>query len=534
MDTIMPGNAGPSLRVLLLENSADDAESLDLELLDQGYNACTTRVETLAALEQALAQGNWDVVLCEHHLPTLDALSALSAVQERDLDLPFIVVSKLISERDGIELMRAGARDFLFKHSLGKLGAVIERETREAVLRAEARRMQQQLLLADRLASIGMLAAGVAHEINNPLAYVLGNLEYAISRLPNELTRGHDELTEIVQALDQAREGSQRISHITRDLKVFCHRNEDQDLSLVNVKKVMDSAINIAWNQIRHRAHLVRDFARVPTVAGNQDRLSQVFLNLLVNASQALPDARVDRNEIKAKIRAEFDKVVIEVSDNGCGMTSEQQRRAFEPFFTTKARGVGSGIGLSICRNIVLEMGGTISCESRVGLGTTFRVVLPAEEVAALSTRPPQPITPRLPRSRILVIDDEPAVCTVVRRLLQDEHDIVDCSDAREALSTLDQDSAYDVVFCDVMMPNMSGFEFLKEIWTNHRELAPKIVFMTGGAFNEPGQQELHALPNPVLEKPFEIRALRSAIARIVDDQAASGTWLMGRVDRAV
>src|SRR6185369_9466053 len=171
MDTITPANASPSLRVLLIEDSADDAELLRLELLHQGYFATTTRVETRAALQIALDDGNWDVVLCDQRLPMLDALSALSIVQARGLDVPFIIVSSVISERDAIELMRAGAHDFLFKHSLGKMTAVIERETREAALRADARRMQQQLLLADRLTSIGMLAAGVAHEINNPLAY---------------------------------------------------------------------------------------------------------------------------------------------------------------------------------------------------------------------------------------------------------------------------------------------------------------------------------------------------------------------------
>jgi len=297
---------------------------------------------------------------------------------------------------------------------------------------------------------------------------------------------------------------------------------------------VMDSAINIAWNQIRHRARLVRDFERVPTVAGNQDRMSQVFLNLLVNAAQALPDAQVEQNEINVKIRAVGDRVVIEVSDNGCGMTADQQRRAFDPFFTTKPRGVGSGIGLSICRNIVADMDGTITCQSQAGVGTTFRVELPAEEVSVRSTRPPALLeTPRLPRSRIMFIDDEPALCTVVRRLLKDEHEIVGYFDPREALKSLEHDACYDVIFCDVMMPYMSGFEFLNEVRARDRDLATRIIFMTGGAFSDPAQQLLNAMTNPVLEKPFETRALHSAIARVVEDQATSGTWATRRVDRA-
>lgn len=533
MDTITPANPSPPLRTLLIEHSAEDAALLGLELLNQGYDARITRVESRATLEAALDQGNWDVVLCDHRLPSLDALSALSVVQARGLDLPFIIVSSVASEQDAVEAMRAGAHDYLFKHSLGRMGAVIERETREALLRAEARRMQQQLLLADRLTSIGMLAAGVAHEINNPLAYVLGNLEFALNYLTSDKPPNPDEFAEVVQALSQAREGSQRIGHITRDLKVFCRSAEDEDTALVSVKKVMDSSINIAWNQIRHRARLIRDFERVPAVAGNQDRLSQVFLNLLVNAAQALPDVHLEQNEIHVKIRASHGTVIVEISDNGCGMTPEQQRRAFDPFFTTKPRGVGSGIGLSICRNIIADMGGTISCESHAELGTTFRVELPAEEVSARSTRPPNLLEiPSIPRARILFIDDEPALCTVVRRLLKDEHEIIGFFDPREALRSLDRDAAYDVIFCDVMMPYMSGFEFLTEIRAHHRELSTRIIFMTGGAFNDPAQQELNALPNPVLEKPFEIGALHSAIARVVDTQAASGTWLRTHVDR--
>ena len=167
--------------------------------------------------------------------------------------------------------MREGAHDFLFKHSLGRLGAVLEREKKEAAMRAERRRMQQQLLLADRLSSVGMLAAGVAHEINNPLAYVLGNLEFALNHLEGLEGLGKGEFAEVLQALTQAREGSERIRVTTRDLKVFCRTDEDVRTS-VNVRRVMESSINIAWNEIRHRAQLVRRFDAVPPIAGNENR----------------------------------------------------------------------------------------------------------------------------------------------------------------------------------------------------------------------------------------------------------------------
>jgi signal transduction histidine kinase len=530
MDTVAPSNPSPSLRILLVEDSVDDAELLGLELLQQGYATRMTRVETPEALDAALEGAAWDVVLCDHRLPRMDALSALSIVQAHGQDVPFVIVSNVISESDAVEVMRAGAHDFLFKHSLGRLGAVIEREVREAGLREERRRMQEQLLLADRLTSVGMLAAGVAHEINNPLTYVYGNVEFALHRLATHAAKNR-ELEEVVQALEHAREGSERIRHITRDLRVFCRTSDNEPKAALDVRKVMESSISMAWNEMRHRARLTRSFEGVPHVAGDQSRLGQVFLNLLVNAAQALPDDRVEQNEITVSIHAQAGTVVIEVHDNGSGMTQTEQKRAFEAFFTTKPRGVGSGIGLSICSSIVSEMGGTIEVESRSGAGTTFRVRLPAHESAALSSLPPRAEAHSLPASRILVIDDEPALCAVIRRLLHHEHEIVGFVDASAALDHLRRDNAFDLVICDIMMPNMSGIEFFGQLKKAEPQLAKRTLFMTGGAFTLPTRQFLGTVPNQLLEKPFETNALHAAIARVLEASAVtSGTWITRRV----
>lgn len=534
MDTITPSSASPSLRVLLIEDSPDDAELLSLELLDQGFAATVERVETHEQLLSALDRGPWDVVLCDYRLPEMDALSALGVVQARGIDLPFIIVSNVITERSAVEIMRAGAHDFLYKHSLGKIGAIIERETREAELRRERRRMQQQLLLADRLTSLGMLAAGVAHEINNPLAYVVGNLEFALGRLGDGHVPDAAEVAELRQALEHAHEGAARLGHISRDLKVFCRSGAEETSGPVNVRRVMESSISIAWNQIRHRARLTRNFERVRSVIGNDSRLGQVFLNLLINAAQALPDDRVEENEIAVAIHGQEGKVVIEVRDTGAGMTPEQRARVFEPFFTTKPRGEGSGIGLSICCSIVAEMGGEITCESELGRGTVFRVQLPEHEGAALSTSYPQREVPVLPRARILVIDDEPALCAVVRRLLRSEHDVVGYLDAREALAALQQDDSYGAIVCDIMMPKMSGIDFFTQLRSRRPDLASRVVFMTGGAFNGPARQFLRTVTNPVLEKPFETRALHLAIAQVLEVNTISGTWLTSQVDEAL
>lgn len=533
MDTISPVNAVPALRVLFIEDSASDAELVSLELLNQGYAAKVTRVDTPQKLARALEQESWDVVLWDHRSPRLDALSALTMVQARGIDLPFIIVSNWISESSAVEVMRAGAHDFLSKDSLGKLGAIIERETCEAELRQERRRMQQQLLLADRLSSVGMLAAGIAHEINNPLAYVLGNLEFALDRLAAGRPLESAVLAEVTQALSQAREGSGRIGRITRDLKVFCRSDAEPTSGPVNVRRVMESSISIAWNQIRHRARLTRQFERVPIVTGDEHRLGQVFLNLLVNAAQAFEGETATDNEIVVTIRVEEGRVVIEVQDNGKGMSPEQQARLFEPFFTTKAPGVGTGIGLSISRSIVSDMGGTIACESRAGDGTTFRILLPAQEALVHSTRPPRPDLPALPTTRVLVVDDEPALSVVVRRLLRGEHEVRGFTDAREALASLELDDGYDVIFCDVMMPHMSGIEFYEALCLRRPQLAARTVFMTGGVFHSPAKEFLRTVNHPVLEKPFETQALHEAIGQVLETAAISGTWLTADVEQA-
>jgi signal transduction histidine kinase len=534
MDTITPPNGIPSLRVLLIEDSADDAQVLGLELLKQGYAASITRVDTRKGLARALDEGPWDVVLCEERLPGMDALYVLTLVQSLGVDLPFIIVASAISESSGVEVMRAGAHDFLCKHSLGKLGAIIERETCEAELRAERRLLQQQLLLADRLSSVGMLAAGIAHEINNPLAYVLGNLDFAMEQLAPGRPLPEADMAEVVQALGQAREGAARMGHITRDLKVFCRSDPKAGHGPVNVRRVMESAIRIAWNQIRHRARLTRRFERVPVVDGDEHRLGQVFLNLLVNAAQAFPDDGVALNEIVVAIRVEAGQVLIEVQDNGKGMSPEQQARAFEAFFTTKPPDVGSGIGLAICRSIVTDMGGEIACESNRGTGTTFRVQLPAQEAVVHSTRPPRAEPADLPRARVLVIDDEPALCAVVRRLLRGQHEVVSFLDAREALTLLERDAAFDVIMCDIMMPHMSGIEFHHRLREGHPDLAGRTVFMTGGAFHAPAAQFLRTVHNQVLEKPFETHALHEALAQVLEPRAVSGTWVTAKVKHAM
>jgi signal transduction histidine kinase len=504
------------LRVLQVEDSPDDAELIVDRLREAGLAPDAHRVDSAEALSAALALQAWDIVLCDYALPSFDALDALTILKRERLDLPFIIVSGSMQEEAAVRAMKAGASDFFKKDNLTRLPAAIEREVREAEIRRERAKLREQLLLSDRLISIGTLAAGVAHEINNPLAYVVGNIEFAIERLNGAGARGLNaaECVELLSSLQQAREGSERIRVTTRDLRVFC-RTEDTAPVAVDVTRVIESAISMAWNEIRHRAHIVRDFQPVPSVRANESRLGQVFLNLLINAAQAIEDGDPIRHEVRVSTVAGESGVVVEIADSGKGMGPEVLEQLFQPFFTTKPIGVGTGLGLSICRGIVEELGGEISVASQIGRGTTVRVLLPASQ-AMPTPRQSNPVPPSPRRARVLVIDDEPALCQIVKRVLSPEHEVVINSDARVALKLLMTEPAFDVVLCDLMMPEMSGMDFHAKLVETAPEIAERVIFLTGGAFSSRAAQFLDRVTNLRLDKPFDPALLRKAVARAI------------------
>ena len=242
----------------------------------------------------------------------------------------------------------------------------------------ERRQIQARLVVADRLASVGTLAAGVAHEINNPLAFVISNLSFLTEELhaiAGQLPPGR--LDELEEVLAETNEGVNRVRLIVQDLKTFS-RGDEELPTAVDLRRVIDSALALARGELRHRATVVKDVSDVPLVEGSEARFGQVVLNLLINAAHAITAGQPDKNEIRVVLRAEVDHAIIEVKDTGCGMAPEVLSRIFDPFFTTKPVGVGTGLGLSICHGIITGFGGEITAASEVGKGSTFRISLPA------------------------------------------------------------------------------------------------------------------------------------------------------------
>jgi PAS domain S-box-containing protein len=390
--------------------------------------------------------------------------------------------------------------------------------TSEQAALATQTQYQQQLILADRMASVGTLAAGVAHEINNPLTYVTANLDLAIEEI-RALAGGSasGRMKDLEDLLLEAREGNARVAKIVRGLKTFS-RIEEERWAVIDLIPVLDLSINMAFNEIRHRARLVKEYGKLPLVAADDARLGQVFINLLVNAAQALPPGDMDTNEIRVVTSTDaLGQAVVEVHDTGPGIPPKVLSRIFDPFFTTKAVGVGTGLGLAICHNIIAGMHGQISVESELGKGTVFRVALPAS-VAPLKLLPPAAPAAEVAAAthgRVLVIDDEPAVGLAVRRVLKD-HDVTVVTTAQEALRRIAGGEDFDVILSDLMMPGMSGMEFYGVLAGENPRMAARVVFVTGGAFTPEANAFLGRIANERMEKPFHFKQLRELVRKFV------------------
>jgi PAS domain S-box-containing protein len=374
----------------------------------------------------------------------------------------------------------------------------------------ERRRLEERLLIADRMASVGTLAAGVAHEINNPLAYIHANLDLALELIATGKAAGS--LAQMTDALRDAKEGAERVRAIVRELKTFS-RPGDAPAGPVDVNQVLHSSLLMARNEISHRARLVTHFAQAPSVTATEARLGQVFLNLLVNAAQAISPGNSEVNEIRVSTSTDVaGNAVVLVRDSGCGMTPEIRRRIFDPFFTTKPVGVGTGLGLSICHGIVSALGGQIFVESEPGKGSEFRVVLPPSVRFPEARMSPMAKESGKHRGRILAIDDDPLIRKVLERALETEHDVRVLGDAREALADIDRGATYDVILCDLMMPGMTGMGLHEALARSRPELAERMVFLTGGAFTEAARAFLDRVPNLRMEKPIGLSDLRGLV----------------------
>ncbi len=429
----------------------------------------------------------------------------------------------------------------------------------------ERKRLQASTAQADRLSSMGLLAAGVAHEINNPLTYLLYNVEslaedlqkiaMAVGRSTADLRKELGDtafaavMGEDAEVLDrshidaaavrarEAVEASERIKVLIRSLSTFS-RVEKGAETWVDVHQAIESAITMAQNEMRYRARLVKDLHAVPDVWASAGKLSQVFLNLLINAAHSIDEGHVEDNIITIRTWTEGDDVFAEVGDTGNGISEQDLGRIFEPFFSTKQIGKGSGLGLAICNNLVTEFGGSIQVDSEIGKGSRFIVRLPVTSTLA---------TPRGDHSmeqvrrtptvggRVLVVDDEPAIRQILKRLLGQVHEVFTADSGLAGRQILEHDQSFDVILCDLMMSEMTGMELHEWLGAHHPELSRRLVFITGGIFTPRAAEYLATVSNLQIEKPFDSVQLSKLVADLVEAtrEPTPGMWGPTRRSRA-
>lgn len=386
-------------------------------------------------------------------------------------------------------------------------GALIDAR-RSAYVATHHRKLHKELAARERMAMVGAMAAGVAHEINSPLAAVSGNVAVVYDEVRELEQRGAlpaDDVDEVLRALAEAKESTSRVASVVRDLVVLAREGADRPTN-VEVRQATDVATRLLRGELRHRARLTVDLAPdTLMIRGDESRLVQILVHLLRESIESLPDNRPDRHEVLIRARREGTLVSLEIHDTGPRPTEEARERAFEPFFLLRGR--GSAMGLAVCQDLAQSLDGRLLVLASPLGGVCFRVELPClvPEVPASV-----PAAKALPR--VLVVDDEPTMCAVVSRMLRRTCQVTTFTDAPEALASVARGDAYDVVICDVMMPGMSGMEFLEELARISPSLARRTGFLTAGAFTERARVFLQGEGRHYADKPVDIPTLTKLV----------------------
>jgi signal transduction histidine kinase len=382
-------------------------------------------------------------------------------------------------------------------------GAGLVRMATDLLHTAERKRIDAERAQAERLSQIGMLAAGVAHEINNPLTYVLGNVELALGEVSDlERDGAPEHYSTIREALGHALTGATAVQRIVKSLSTFSRAGAEKR-EPIDVCRVLDLALDLTANEIRHRASLSKHYGPVPLVHADQGRLGQVFVNLLVNAAQSLDPAKIRTNRVQITTLTDAKGwAVVELRDTGSGISPAILSRIFDPFFSTKPIGTGTGLGLSICHGIVASLGGRIEVESKIDEGSLFRVVLPP--IAAVESEPVAPASERpAARAHLLIIDDDAAVLRVLAQNCGRHYQVTTTTSAKDALVRISAGDRFDLIHCDLMMPELDGAAFAQKLAELAPEMVSRLALTTGGAFDDRGNALLEQRRYPVIHKPF-------------------------------
>ena len=509
--------------------------------------------ENLKAILHEMPEGVW-IVDRDNVLFTNRTLAHLlgykfesELIERKKFDFIHSDFHNTIRERvDGI-LGKGGSNPLLKLKLIRKDGEMLEVESSSISIRfngkpavmgvlrdiTQKNQDEQKAALQEKLASVGTLAAGIAHEINNPLTYVLGNLVFLkenFEEFKQQMDhkdcmdeRGRKLFKEIEAELADTSQGGERIRDIVKGLKSFV-RTPGDSLAEIDLNQTVESAINMTFHELKHTARVEREFATgLPPLTTNPGKLHQVFTNLLINAGQAMEGRHPERNKIRVRTGLDKGVLFVEITDTGRGIAENILPIIFDPFFTTKPVGVGTGLGLSICAEIVRSFKGTIAVQSQSGKGSVFTVRLPLEN-GLKAPRIDFHLPPAHFRGRILVVDDEPGNLEVLNRVLKKNADVLTALSGMDALGIIGREQNHiDAIVSDFNMPDMNGEALYKILAQKYPGLEKRMIFITGGLFTEEARNFLAAIPNPCLQKPFKFEDLIKAVSLWTEHSPKTG-----------
>jgi two-component system, cell cycle sensor histidine kinase and response regulator CckA len=516
---------GIPLRVLLVEDSEDDTLLCIRELRRGGYDVDFLRVEHREEFVEALERSKWDVILCDYTLPKFVGSEALAINREHKPEIPFIYVSGTIGEEKAIEALQNGADDYILKYDLKRLVPAVGRAIDVVAYRNERRALQEQLLQAQKMEALGQLTGGIAHDFNNVLATIIGNLEM----LRGELQRTPGALRYAFEAQDAAKLGAE----LVRRLMVFSRR-QPLEPKPQNLSACVEESENLLrrtfGDHIEIRLDLEPDLWDCLVDRG---QLDTSLLNLAINARDAMGDGgyltvstrNVPRSDAELRPfddQAFGDYVRLSVADTGTGMAEDVSGKVFDPFFTTKPPGEGTGLGLSMVHGFVTQSGGLVRIETAPDQGTTVHMYFPRSTEVPRAEEPASdaPAKGGTKRVRILVVEDNPSVRRTIVGMLEGlGHEAVAAVDGKQALSILENDPAFEILFADINLPNgILGTDLAREVRSRHRGIG---IILTSGNPERISNEEKTGVAEAgkFLSKPWTLAQLRTAISEVLEPQ---------------
>ncbi len=511
------------LNVLIVEDSDYDARLLLNELKRGGYDPLYERVETREAMENALERQEWDLIIADYVMPCFSGLDALKIVQNRELDLPFIIVSGNIGEDVAVSAMKAGVHDYLLKDNLARLNAAIGRELHQAEMRRERRQVEQtlkereeqyrqQFLQAQKMEAVGQIAASIAHEINNRLTVVLGHLELCLGDVKQKST--------LYQTLSMIQKNIKLTGRLNNKLLLFGQKQAQYKAPINLNQNIREIRAMLKQRLIDYKIDLDLCLSRnLWKVYADSSNMDEVLINLILNARDSMPNGGsitiktenfyLQKTEIGETERAGSDRYVcFSISDTGAGMEEPVLSHIFEPFFTTKERGQGTGLGLSVVYGVVRSHDGQIDVSSQPGQGSTFKIILPAIKKKQIDVIPSQYIFDRFDSQgeKILLVEDDPEVLSLTKKVLKRNGYLVyPCKTVSEALGIFEQENGnFDLVLCDVILPDGKGPDLVMRL----KEIRPLMGALLVGSYADGQVDLLEPKEIPFMSKPYTFEDL--------------------------